>query len=385
MRVLLCHNSYRFRGGEDHVFEDEKWMLENGGHEVATFQRCNSVLEKTSYVKAAVDTVWNRQTYREMDDKIRRFRPDVVHFHNTFPVLSPSAYYAARRHDVPVVQTLHNYRIICPGSTMFRDGSPCMSCVGNAMPWRAIRHQCYRGLGPSVASATMLAAHRAMGTWRKTVNTYIALTDFSRNSFVAGGIPAGRIRVKPNFVRPDPGIGNGDGGYMVFVGRLVEEKGLRVLLEAWKSSTDLPLLKIIGEGPMQEAVTMAQNSGAPIASLGQLPHDEVQMQIAGATGLVFPSIWHETFGRSIIEAYSSGTPVIASDLPPMNQLVHDQETGLLFAPDDPCSLANCVRRLQEDEELRLQLRRAARAEFVEKYTAKRNLELLLAIYEGAAA
>lgn len=385
MRVLLCHNSYRFRGGEDHVFEDEKWMLENGGHEVATFQRCNSVLEKTSYVKAAVDTVWNRQTYREMDDKIRRFRPDVVHFHNTFPVLSPSAYYAARRHDVPVVQTLHNYRIICPGSTMFRDGSPCMSCVGNAMPWRAIRHQCYRGLGPSVASATMLAAHRAMGTWRKTVNTYIALTDFSRNSFVAGGIPAGRIRVKPNFVRPDPGIGNGDGGYMVFVGRLVEEKGLRVLLEAWKSSTDLPLLKIIGEGPMQEAVTMAQNSGAPIASLGQLPHDEVQMQIAGATGLVFPSIWHETFGRSIIEAYSSGTPVIASDLPPMNQLVQDQETGLLFAPDDPCSLANCVRRLQEDEELRLQLRRAARAEFVEKYTAKRNLELLLAIYEGAAA
>ena len=385
MRVLLCHNSYRFRGGEDHVFEDEKWMLENGGHEVATFQRCNSVLEKTSYVKAAVDTVWNRQTYREMDDKIRRFRPDVVHFHNTFPVLSPSAYYAARRHDVPVVQTLHNYRIICPGSTMFRDGSPCMSCVGNAMPWRAIRHQCYRGLGPSVASATMLAAHRAMGTWRKTVNTYIALTDFSRNSFVAGGIPAGRIRVKPNFVRPDPGIGNGDGGYMVFVGRLVEEKGLRVLLEAWKSSTDLPLLKIIGEGPMQEAVTMAQNSGAPIASLGQLPHDEVQMQIAGATGLVFPSIWHETFGRSIIEAYSSGTPVIASDLPPMNQLVHDQGTGLLFAPDDPCSLANCVRRLQEDEELRLQLRRAARAEFVEKYTAKRNLESLLAIYEGAAA
>lgn len=385
MRVLLCHNSYRFRGGEDHVFEDEKWMLENGGHEVATFQCCNSVLEKTSYVKAAVDTVWNRQSYREMDDKVRRFKPDVVHFHNTFPVLSPSVYYAARRHDVPVIQTLHNYRIICPGSTMFRDGSRCTSCVGSAMPWQAIRHQCYRGLGPSVASATMLAAHRAMGTWRKTVNTYIALTDFSRNSFVAGGIPAERIRVKPNFVRPDPGIGNGDGGYMVFVGRLVEEKGLRVLLEAWKSSTDLPQLKIIGEGPMQEAVTMAQNSGAPIESLGQLPHEEVQKLIAGATGLVFPSIWHETFGRSIIEAYSSGTPVIASDLPPMNQLVHDQETGLLFAPDDPCSLVSCVRRLHDDGELRVQLRHAARAEFVGKYTAKRNLELLLAIYEGAAA
>ena len=377
MRILLCHNSYKFRGGEDQVFEDELWLLESHGHDVATFQKSNSSVDEHSSMSLAANTVWSRQTYRELDRLIRDFRPDVVHFHNTFPIISPSAYYAAKRNGVPVVQTLHNYRLICPGSTLLRRGEICDACVGKLFAWQAVRSRCYRNsCSASFMSAATLATHHLWGTWKKSVDTYIALTEFSKGRFAAGGLPKERIRLKPNFVRPDPGAGTKPGDHMVFVGRLAPEKGVEVLAETWRQSSDLPTLKIIGEGPLESAISGCDK----LERLGQVAHNTVLREIASARALVFPSIWHETFGRSIVEAFATGTPVIATNLAPMNQLVTDDQTGLLFERGDPASLAGCVRRIQRDEQLYQRLRTGARTEFETKYTATQNLETLLSIY-----
>src|SRR5581483_9761958 len=192
---------------------------------------------------AAARTVWSRPAYRVLRELLRAHRPAVAHFHNTFPLISPAAYYACRAERVPVVQTLHNFRLLCPNALFFRDGRVCEDCLGKAVPWPGVAHKCYRGSrSASAAVCTMLTVHRALGTWHTAVDRFIALTDASRRKFVAGGLPADKIAVKANFVDPDPGPGTGAGGYGVFVGRLSAEKGVGTLLKAWQQlGRDVPL------------------------------------------------------------------------------------------------------------------------------------------------
>jgi glycosyltransferase involved in cell wall biosynthesis len=385
MKILVAHNYYQEAGGEDQVFSSETSLLEAHGEEVVRWTRHNDTIQQMSGLSAASAALWSRRSAAELRALIRRHRSEVVHFHNTFPLISPAAYYAARAEGAAVVQTLHNYRLLCPNALFFRKGRVCEDCLGKAIPWPGVVHKCYRGSrSASAAVATMLTVHRALRTWRKAVDVYIALTEFSRRKFIAGGVPANQIVVKANFVHPDPGSGEGKGGYGVFVGRLSPEKGLATLLSAWKCLAGRVPLKVVGDGPLAAEVQEAAAAGLGIEWLGRRPIPEVYSLIGEAMFLVLPSHCYETFGRTIVEAFSKGTPVIAPRLGAMAELVEHGQTGLQFQAGDPFDLAAKVRQLlSAAPPERARLRQAARHEYERKYTAEPNHRALMAIYQQA--
>jgi len=386
MRILLCHNFYQHRGGEDYVFADEGALLERRGHEVARFSLHNDALGKMGRLSAARNTIWSRDSHNAIRDQVRQFRPDVVHFHNTFPLMSPAVYYAARHEGVAVVQTLHNYRLVCPNALFFRDGRICEDCIHKAAPWPAVAHACYRGSRPaSAAVMVMLTVHRIAHTFDRAVDAYIALTTFARGKFIDAGFPADKIHVKPNFVYPNPAVGNGAGGYAIFVGRLSPEKGLKTLLAAWESLDGKIPLKIVGDGPMASYVRERAGRLKGVEWLGQRPIAETYDLVGDARFLVFPSEWYETFGRVAIEAFGKGTPVLASDLGAMSELVEDGRTGLLFRSANAQSLADAVHKLADNPDRLASMRNAARSEFEAKYTADENGRALETVYRAAIA
>ncbi len=384
MKILLCHNYYRQRGGEDRSFDDEAHLLESNGHDVVYYTRHNDDTKSMGRLTLAAKTIRNRQTLREVREIIRREQPDVLHCTNTFTLISPAVYDAARQECVPVVQALRNYRWFCPGAALMRDGRVCEDCLGCTVPWPAIRHRCYRN---SLAATTTIAAMLCVDRFRKSresaVRLYYTPSESARSKLIEGGIPADRIVVKPNFVRSDPGIGAGRGGCAVFVGRLSPEKGLDTLMAAWSRLAEPVRLKIVGGGPLQEQVRRAAAEDDRIDVLGRRPLDEVLSIVGDAACLLMPSVWYETFGRTIIEAYAKGTPVIASRLGAPADLVVDGKTGLLCEPGNPDDLARAVRRMTADNRTLATMRQAARHEYERKYTAQSNYERLTAIYRRA--
>jgi glycosyltransferase involved in cell wall biosynthesis len=384
MNILAVHNRYQRPGGEDQVFVDETALLETRNHRVLRYEVHNDQVKQVNRLTLAKDTVWNSSAYRELGALIRRERPDVVHFHNTLPLVSPAGYYAARAEGVPVIQTLHNYRLLCPVALFFRNGRVCEDCMGKAVPWPGVVHGCYRGSrAASGVIATMLTIHRALRTWTEMVDVYVALTEFARNKFIEGGLPAAKIVVKPNFVAPDPGRGQGGGGYALFVGRLAPEKGTGTMLAAWdRLGTRIPL-KIVGEGPLKDQVVGAAARQANVEWLGHRSVAEVHALMGKADMLVFPSQCYETFGRVAAEAFAAGTPVIAANIGAVAELVEHGRTGLKFRPGDPEDLVTQVEwALSHSAELR-RMREEVRAEFEAKYTAERNYRTLMEIYEAA--
>ncbi|GAP62436.1 hypothetical protein ARMA_0859 [Ardenticatena maritima] len=316
---------------------------------------------------------------------IRERKPDVAHFHNTFLMISPAAYYACQEEGVPVVQTLHNYRLICPGALLMREGRVCEECVGRTAPWPSVMHGCWRGsrLQTSVVAA-MLMVHRAMKTWSEQVDIYIALTDFARRKFIEGGLPAEKIVVKPNFVDPDPGVGRHEGNYALFVGRLSPEKGMHTLLRAWRMLKDVPL-KIVGDGPLRAEVEafIGREGLTEVEVLGRKAREDVFCLMQKARVLVFPSECYENFPVSVAEAFACGLPVIASRLGAIAEIVEDGRTGLLFNPNDPEDLAVTVEWAWTHSEKLAEMGREARRAYEEKYTAERNYALLMDIYAQA--
>jgi len=384
MKVLAVHNRYQRPGGEDQVFVDETALLETRNHRVLRYEVHNDQVKQMNRLTLAKDTIWNTSAYRELGALIRRERPDVVHFHNTLPLVSPAGYYAARAEGVPVIQTLHNYRLLCPVALFFRDGRVCEDCMGKAVPWPGVVHRCYRGSrAASGVIATMLTVHRALRTWTEMVDVYVALTEFARNKFIEGGLPAWKTVVKPNFVAPDPGRGQGGGGYALFVGRLAPEKGTETMLAAWdRLGTRIPL-KIVGDGPLRDRVVEAAARQSNVEWLGHRPMADVHALMGKADMLVFPSQWYETFGRVAAEAFATGTPVIAANIGAVAELVEHGRTGLKFRPGDPEDLVTQVEwALSHSAELR-NMREEVRAEFEAKYTAERNYRALMEIYEAA--
>lgn len=381
MKILTCHNYYQQPGGEDQVFDDEARLLESHGHTVVRFTRHNDAIKQMSSWQAAVRTLWNRQTVDDLRNLIRRERPDVVHFTNTFPLISPSAYYAARREGVKIVQSLHNYRLLCPNAYLLRDGKVCESCVGKLFAWPAVRYACYRDdRRASGVVAAMLAFHRAIGTYSRVVDLFCALTEFGKRKFIEGGLPAEKIAVKPNFMSVDPGIGDGSGGDALFVGRLSPEKGIETLLAAWsQSSIDIPL-SIVGDGPLAERVRQAAEQNPRIRWLGRQPPERVLDQLGTARFLIFPSVWYEGLPKTIVEAFSKGTPVVASNLGAMTELIDDGRTGLLFEPGNVDSLRRAVSRVASDSDAVQRMRIAARGEFERKFTAEQNYKILIGLY-----
>ena len=385
VKVLVVHNRYQQRGGEDVVFEEEADLLEANGHEVIRYVEDNDRVGNISQMALARKTLFNSSTYRELRTLLRRERPGVVHFHNTLPLVSPSGYYAAAAEKVPVIQTLHNYRLICPNGLFFRDGGPCEDCLGKTFPWPGVVHKCYRESRAATGLvATMTSAHKTFGTWTNKVDLYVALTEFARRKFVEGGLPPEKIAVKPNFVSRDPGVGDGAGGYALFVGRLSEEKGIKTLLAAWDMPAlcDLPL-KILGDGPLADLVRRAAKTNRAVEWLGNVSSEEVSSLMRQAAMLVQPSGAYETFGRVATESFAAGTPVISARLGAVAEIVGHGHTGRHFRPGDAADLARQVRHLTTHPSELARMRRNARSEFEDKYTAGRNYRMLTDIYASA--
>jgi glycosyltransferase involved in cell wall biosynthesis len=384
MRIIVCHNFYQLPGGEDRVFADEVALLTGAGHDVVTFTKHNDAVGEMSAASLAVRTIWNRESARELEQLVRSHRADVVHFHNTLPLISPACYYAARRAGAAVVQTLHNYRLICPKATFFRDGAPCESCAGKLVPWPAIQHACYRdNRAATAAIAALLTIHRALRTYRRAVDAYIALSEFLRNRLVAAGLPEHKVHLRPNFMIEDPGPGWGDGGYAIYVGRLSPEKGIDTLLAAWqRHDPGVPLL-ICGDGPLAPVVKAAVNSSPNITWLPNVPHAEILDRIGRASMLVLPSLTYEGFPKTIAEAYSKGTPVVASRHGALAELVREGESGACCTLGDAAEFAATVRRMHGDARGLARMRTVARSLFEAHYAAGPSLARLMEIYDQA--
>ncbi len=386
MRILSVHNRYLYRGGEDVSHEAEMRMLRNHGHEVFVYEESNERVARLGPLRKAARTVWSQESHARVDALIREHRPDVMHVQNFFPLISPSIYYAARRHGVPVVQTLRNYRLVCLGGQFLRNGRACEDCLSARANWPGVLHRCYRdSLGASAATAAMLNLHQVRGTWRNAVSRYIALSEFARNKFIEGGLPAERIVVKPNFVEPDPGIGDAHREVALFVGRLSHEKGLDVLIDAWEGLDNPPPLHILGTGPMEGALRERTKDNPDILLEGNRPAAEMMEFMKRARFLVFPSICYEAFGRVAVEAFACGTPVVASRLGSMQELVRDGKTGILFSPGDAADLqAKISWALTHAREMAGRGAEGRRV-YEELFTADQNYKQLLAIYKEAIA
>lgn len=381
MKCLMVHNSYQQSGGEDQVFNAEARLLEAHGHDVVRFTAHNDAVRELAPAALAMKTIWNHAAARDARAVMRRERPQVVHVHNTFPLISPAIYHAAWAEGVPVVQTLHNYRLLCPNALLFRDGHVCEDCLRRPIPVPGAVHACYRGSrAASSAVVAMLAVHRLLGTWTRRVDVFIALSDFARQKYIEGGLPAEKIVIKPNFIDPDPGPRETSAGYALFVGRLSPEKGLDTLIAAWERlATRIPL-KIVGTGPLAGDAEAAARRMAEVEWLGGLPREQVLALMKRAEFLVIPSLWYEAFGVVIAEAYGVGLPVISSNLGSMSSLIRPGRTGLHYRPGDAADLAARVEWAIAHRAEMAEMGRQARREYEMWYTADRNYEMLVHAY-----
>ena len=389
MRILLVHNQYQQHGGEDDVFACERDLLRQHGHEVVEYVRNSHEIENYSplqKIRLGARATWAQDTYDDLTLLIKRERPVLAHFHNTFPFISPAAYYACQRGGVAVVQMLHNARLLCPGGNYYRDGRVCKDCLGKPTPWPGVLHGCYRhSRMQTAAAAAMLSVHNHRGTFRSQVDAYIAPTEFYRHLFVEAGFPAHTIHVKPHFVPHDPGVSQEQGSYALFIGRLADLKGADALAQAWEELHDIPL-KVRGDGPLESMWRQQAAAHPNIELLPHLDYDAYFSLMRGARFLVWPSAgYYETFGRVAIEAFACGIPVIASNIGANAEVVHDGETGLHFESGDAADMARKVRWAWEHaDEMRVMGARA-RAQYERDFRPERNYEMLIDIYQRALA
>jgi glycosyltransferase involved in cell wall biosynthesis len=344
MRILFIHNAYQHFGGEDVVVGAEIGLVRSHGHPAELYKRHNDELHHLSPAHAAVSAIWSRRTANEVSAACKAFNPDLIQ------------------------------------GTFFRNGVPCEDCLGR-VPWRAVVHKCYRGSAPqSAVLAGLLSAHRTAGTYQNKVTRYIALSAFSRARFIAGGLPAQKITIKPNFVESDmrPSWSSRQGG--LFVGRLSPEKGIALLLEAVRIG-GFTNIDIIGAGPSAAAV--AERFGEHY--LGFLPATEITQRMRSAAYLLLPSMAHEQMPMTMLEAFSCGLPVIASRVGALADLVEDGKTGLLVNPGDAADLAAKIAWAEAHPNQMQAMGRAARADYEAKYTAPINYKMLVDIYEDAIA
>jgi len=384
MRILVVHNRYQYSGGEDAVVRDEVGLLLHHGHSIELLKQDNdAIVGIRGKLIASASVFYSAHSRKRMKDAIHDFQPDIIHVHNWFPMLSPSIVMEADSAGVPIVQTLHNYRMLCANGLLYRNGSVCTDCIGKSFPIAGIEHGCYRGsrVGSGIVTAAY-AFHRLAHTW-DCVDLFIAVSGFERDVLVRSGMAADKIVVKQNFVGSDTWMNETNKeSFALFVGRLSPEKGIRTLLAAWNSGR-IPLpLKIIGDGPMIDEVRSCTASNISVEYLGaQLPK-AVYREMARARFLVFPSEWYETFGRTVIEAFAQGTPVLAADLGGVRELVKEGETGFLFPPGNVDALVAGASRFPiggDYERMRLNCRNL----FLSKYTDKINYSLLANIYSKA--
>lgn len=385
MKIVYCHNYYRNRGGEDVSFECDLELLREQGHTVIPFTRNNGDI-KGSSLRTAAKTLWNLETKSQMWRLLQREKPDLLHCNNLFPQISPSVYSPAKRMGIPIVQALRNYRTFCANSFLFRDGELCTKCLKSSAAWQGLRHKCYRDSLP--ATAVVVAsqfANRALRIQRRYVDAFVTPTEFAKRIHVEGGFDASKIHSRANFILPDPKFTATKEPYLVFVGRLSNEKGLSSVLQAWRDHQPRLPLRIIGDGPQEQELRQQASGLHGVTFLGALKKEDVLKQIGSASALLMPSIWYETFGRTIAEAFACGTPVIASRLGAMGELVTDLHDGLLFEPGSPDSLAVALARFSElSMKQQSEMRRNARQTYGARFSPQVSYRELISIYAAAA-
>lgn len=384
MRILILHNNYRMAGGEESVVRSETELLQKKGHTVANLFRDNVEIDKYSLsqkAKLSVEAAWSRHSFESVHRAVRQFRADIVHIHNTHLLWSPSVFAAARKAGAATVMTLHNFRLTCLNAVLFRNGQNCTECLDHGI-WRGILHSCYKGsLVESMAMARVIQVNRRRGTWKEEVDAFIVPTENGKSLFLQAGLPEDCIHVKPNFLH-DPleekiieAVGQG----ALFIGHLVPIKGIEMLMEAWRH-IDYPLM-VVGTGPLSDSLRASAPPNVKFA--GPLSLNAIFDLIAKSSFVVFPSVCRETFGRVIIEAFAMGRPVVASQHGAMAEIIRQNETGLLYEPGNVDDLQNKVLSLVNDPELARSLGRAARLDFLNRFTADVNYELLMNIYRAA--
>ncbi len=382
MKVLLIHNQYKQAGGEDSVFRAESDLLSRHGHQVEQLLYDNSVI-KTFFEKcmAGLKTIYNPDSAHALKIKIQDFDPDVIHVHNFLPLVSPSILFTAKKLGVPVVLTLHNYRLLCPSATLFFDGRIYEKSIHSIFPFDAIWKGVYRNSKIQTAVvALMTAMHNIIGTWKNKVDCYITLTQFAKEKFENSSlsISTDKLFVKPNFVSD---FGRGAlvrNDFFLFIGRLTEEKGIRTLLKAADSHNFK--LTIIGDGPMRKMVEDSALQNSNICYLGFQSKSTVLEHLKKCRALIFPSIWYEGFPVTILEAFSTCTPVIASNLGGMKEIVRNRVNGLHFEPGNHQDLVSKIMEVTEKKEFAKNLSDNARLSYLDHYTPAKNYAKLVGIY-----
>lgn len=379
MRILIVHERYRLRGGEDVAVDAERALLAEAGLDVVDHILDHQDIAGNGSLALGFGAVWSRSGRRGVAAAIAAARPDLMHVHNFFPVLSPAIYDAARDAGIPVVQTLHNYRLLCPNGLLLRDGQPCETCRDRLVKWPGVVHGCYRGSrGASAAAAAMAGLHRLWGTWTSRVDRFLALTPFARDRFVAGGLPAGRIAISP-VALPDPGAApwTDERQGALYVGRLSPEKGVDMLVDAW-AQVDHPLT-VIGDGPLRRA--LEQRAPGHVTIAGPLDSRQVHAAMAKAALLVFPSLAYENFPLAVVEAMANGLPVLASRRGAAADMVEAGTSGAFAAPGDGADWRDAASALLADRPRLAGLSAGARSSYRDRYHPDRVLADRLALYE----
>ncbi|WP_044749225.1 glycosyltransferase family 4 protein [Bacillus alveayuensis] len=388
MKILLIHNKYKQKGGEDIVFKAESNLLKEKGHTVYEYKISNDSLKMESLfdkIKVGINTIWSVKIYKEIKKLIIDIQPDIVHIHNTFPQISPSIYWAVKSLNIPVVQTLHNYRLTCANGLLYRNDKPCEECVKNGK-YRALKYKCYRrSFLATLPIVIMFYLHNMIGTYKNKVDLYITLTKFAKNIMVQSGFPENKIIVKPNFINKIVNKKiytdiNKRKKQFIFVGRIVKEKGIDLLLEAFNKNIEGFDLVIIGEGPEKEKLQEKYRGNKRIKWYGQLNHDEVLEEIANSYSLVMPSKLYETFGMVIIEALSVGTPVIVPNHAGFPDIISPNENGYLFKVDDVMDLASTMKKMINLNNSWNEFSKNALKSYEKYYTAEKNYQYLMDIY-----
>lgn len=380
MRILVAHNAYHYRGGEDTVVDAEVALLRQHGHEVRLYRRDNAELAQMPGWQAGASALWSRRTVDDLHRLQADFAPQLIHAHNTFPLISPSLYGAARELGIPVVQTLHNFRLVCPQAMLLRDGHSCTDCIGR-FPWRGVLRRCYRNsYAQTAVAATMLGLHRLAGTWRRDVQRYIVVSQTCRDLLAEGGLPMDKMAIKPNFVESSgvPDWERREGG--IFIGRLSPEKGIATLAQALAQLPGMRV-EVYGNGPMRALVERTPG----FVYRGFQPAEVLRERLRRAAFVVVPSTGIESFGLVAIEAFACGTPVIATRQGGLREIVIHRKNGLLVPPGDANALADALREAQERPETLRRMGINAYQSYLSHYTPDRNYGLLMQVYHEAIA
>jgi glycosyltransferase involved in cell wall biosynthesis len=380
MRVAVFHNRYVFRGGEDAVVDLEVELLRKAGHEVHLFSVDSAEIRSfRDRLRVGLAARWNAAMAKRVAAFLEQHPVQLGHVHNFFPLLSPAVHTAFKQRGLAVVQTLHNYRFYCANGLFLREARPCEDCVVRG-PWNAMRHGCYRGSRlQTLAWARATAYQRRPRFWHELVDRFVTPSEFARRKLVAAGLPSELVVVKPNPVA-DPGEPRPGGHGAVYVGRLSAEKGVRLLLEAWRRLGDYPL-RIVGTGPEQAALRSLAAELPEVRLLGQLPPEGVREELARAAFVVAPSLCYENFPLTVVEAMAAGKPVIAPRATALAEMLDDGRSGWLFALGDAGELAEACRRLVAEPARARQMGREARSDYEDRFAPERSLERLVRLYD----